>query len=124
MDVQGTFETGDLSVVQTSPPADYAQSLESIAPNVNALIEDTRVSGESWIDSLARLLPVLATTEQQRQLLKIQTQRAAQGLPPLDVSNYAAGVNVGLSSDTRQLLGYALAGAAVLVVLPMLLKRR
>lgn len=122
--MSGTFEMSDLSIVQSSPPSDYAQSLESIAPNVNSLIEETRTPGESWIDSLARLLPVLATTEQQRQLLKIQTQRAAQGLPPLDASQYGVGVNVGLSSDTKQLLGYALAGGALLFLVPMLLRKR
>lgn len=86
-------------------------------------MEDTRSPGESWVDSLAKLLPVLATTEQQRQLLKIQTQRAAQGLPPLDASQYGVGVNVGLSTDTRQLLMYGLIGAAVLLVAVPMLKR-
>ena len=118
-----TFDESDMTVAQAAPTADYTIALEAVAPNVTQLVEETRSPGESWIDSLARLLPVLAATDQQRKILQIQTERARQGLPPLDASQYGVGVNVGLSSDTKQLMGYALAGVALLVV-PMLLKRR
>jgi hypothetical protein len=52
------------------------------------------------------MLPVLASTYQQKQLLSVQVDRARAGLPPLDVQQYAPGanVNVGLSPDLQKLL--------------------
>lgn len=115
-----TFNVTDLSFGQPVPPADYAQSLEAIAPNITALTEENRQGGEPWYEALARLLPAIAATQQQRELLKVQTERAKQGLPPLDTSQYGVGVRVGLSEDSKQLLIYggvallALAGLGIL----------
>lgn len=97
-----------------SDPA-YAQTLESIAPTITAKISEQQAPGETWVDSLSRLLPMLAATEQQRELLKVQVDRANRGLPPLDMSQYAAGVNVGVSPEVKQLLMYG--GIAALAVL-------
>lgn len=115
-----TFDASDLSVTQPAPSGDYALSLETIAPNVTSLVADNQQAGETWYDALARLLPALAATEQQRQLLKVQTDRAKAGLPPLDTSQYGLGVRVGLSEDTKQLLVYGAIGLAVLVGLGVL----
>ena len=115
-----TFNVTDLSFVQPMPSADYAQSLEAIAPNITALTEENRQGDEPWYEALARLLPAIAATQQQRELLKVQTERAKQGLPPLDTSQYGVGVRVGLSEDSKQLLIYggvallALAGLGIL----------
>jgi hypothetical protein len=54
------------------------------------------------------------TLQQQRELLRIQNQRAAAGLPPLDVSQYTPGVNVGLASDTQRTLLMVAGGLGVL----------
>lgn len=62
------------------------------------------------------------TVDQQRELLKIQNQRAAQGLPPLDVSQYTPGVNVGIASDTQRTLMLVAGAAGVLWLAGKLLK--
>jgi hypothetical protein len=103
---------------------DYSQSLETIAPGLPDEVAKNQNPGEPWYESLARLLPILATTYQQRQLLSVQVERARQGLAPLDVSAYAAGVNVGISPEVKQLLiigGLAIAG---LVALSMVTRGR
>lgn len=109
-----TFNVTDLSFPAVAPTPDYAQSLESIAPNITTLTEQNRQGDEPWYESLARLLPAIAATQQQRELLKVQTERARQGLPPLDVSQYGLGVRVGLSEDSKQLLIYG--GVALLAL--------
>lgn len=90
----------------------FGSSLDAIAPGVTQTIADTQQPGESWMSTLQRLLPTLASTYQQSQLLQVQVDRAKAGLPPLDVSQYAAGVNVGLSPDTQKFL---LIGGGLLV---------
>ena len=45
---------------------------------------------------------------QQYQLMALNVQRAREGKPPIDVATYSgAGVNVGLSAGTQQLVTYA-----------------
>jgi len=117
-----TFAPGDATVSGLQPSPDWADALEAGAPGVTAVVAENQTSGETWINTLTRLLPVMATTYQQRQLLEIQTERARQGLPPLDASQYGVGVNVGLNPDTRKLLIYG--GVAALALLAMASLRR
>jgi hypothetical protein len=98
--------------------SDYATELEVVAPTVTEKINQVQQPGESWMDTLQRMLPTLATTYQQHQLLQVQVDRAKAGLPPLDVSQYAAGVQVGLSPETRKLLmGAGFVGLAILMLI-------
>lgn len=69
---------------------------------------------------LQSILAPLASIYQQRQLVSINAQRAAQGLPPLSNAQIAPAVNVGLTAQTQQLL--MLGGAALLFV--FLMKKR
>jgi hypothetical protein len=101
----------------------YASALDAIAPGITDQVAAEQSQGESWVDALAKVLPVLATTYQQRQLLEVQLQRARSGLPPLDVSQYSPGVQVGLTSDTRLLLIIGGAALAAVLLLPMLMGR-
>jgi hypothetical protein len=109
MDSPNTFD--DSSVFDSA----YAPVFDYVAPGLNTMVQDQQQSGESWIDSVARLLPIIAATDQQRQLLQVQVDRARQGLPPLNVSQYSAGVQVGMSSDLKQLL--MIGGAAALAIM-------
>lgn len=108
-------------IPNSPPPAVYTEAVEVIAPGITGIVESNRVPGESWTDTLQRLLPILATTYQQKQLLDVQVDRARSGLPPLDASMYAPGVQVGLSSDTSRTL--MLLGGAVLAVLFLMSRR-
>ena len=91
---------------QPSVPPDYAASLNTVAPTITDKIAQSQTPGESWVDTLARILPSVLATVQQKDLLDVQVQRAKQGLPPLDVSQYTSGVSVGLSQQTKDLLLY------------------
>jgi hypothetical protein len=105
----------DLSAYWTPPPPTWANALESVAPNINRVIQEQSQSGSTWVDTLQRVLPALATTYQQREILQIQLERARQGLPPLDNSAFGAQVSVGLDSSTRNIL--MIGGAALIGLL-------
>jgi len=110
-----TYSPGDLSFPMANPPAEFITSLETIAPNVTALVDETRTDNEAWYETLVRLLPAIAATDQQRRLLNMQADRARAGLPPMDTSQYGLGVRVGLSEDSKQLLIYGGLALAALV---------
>ena len=93
----------------------YAPVFDYVAPGFNEMVNNQQQPGESWIDSAARLVTIIAATDQQRQLLQVQVDRAKQGLPPLNISQYAAGVQVGVSSDLKNLL--VVGGLGVLAVM-------
>lgn len=103
----------------TVPPLDTtaAANLESIAPGVTDIIAQQQQPGQSWVDTLAQTIPLLITTASQAQLLQVQVDRAKKGLPPLNASQYAAGVNVGLSGQTQTFVYIALAVAAGLFLM-------
>lgn len=92
----------------------YAAAINQVAPNATAVIASQAAPGESWMDTLQRSLPILAATYQQKQILDVQVDRARQGLPPLNASQYSAGVQVGLSSDTQRMLIFGALGIAAL----------
>jgi hypothetical protein len=114
----------DAWTVDDSPSASYAQALDTIAPNITGIVQQNKVQDESWTDALIRLLPAVAATWQQKQLLQVQVERAKQGLPPLDANQIAAGVNVGLSSDTQKLVMWGGAALLVTIVIMSLSARR
>lgn len=119
------FSPDMLQTVDFTPTIDFAQSLDEIAPGiVDMTTQQAQASGENWIDSLARLLTAVVVTEQQRDLLRVQVERARAGQPPLNVSQYAGGAQIGLSSDTKWFAGLALAGVVAAFLLPQLLGRR
>lgn len=68
------------------------------------------------LQSLTGAATAYLTLEQQRDLLRIQNERARQGLPPLDVSQYTPGVSVGVAQSTQQTLLWivAIAGGVYL----------
>lgn len=111
--------TTDSYAADAAPTADQAASLNAIAPNTTQVIADQQQPGESWAQTLTRSLPAIAATYQQKQLLDVQAQRAKAGLPPLDMSQYSTGVNVGLSPATTNML---LLGVAAIVGVVLLTK--
>lgn len=111
----------DVIYVQNSNPSSaYGNAIESVTPGINQVISDQQQQGETWMDTLARSLPILAATYQQKQILSVQVERARQGLPPLDASQFAAGVQVGLTPDVKNIL---IMGGIGLVAVMVLLRR-
>lgn len=98
--------------------AAFKESFDEIAPGVNEAATQASVPGESYIDTLARIMTSLALTAQQVQLMRLNIERARAGQPPIDVSAYSgAGVNVGLTQSTQRFLMFA--GLGLLAVLAM-----
>ena len=96
----------------------------TFAPNATQIIAQNQTPGESWVDTAQKILTGLVMTEQQRQLMQLNIERARQGLPPIDINRYTGvGVNVGLSQGTQQLVLYLALGAGALILLNSLMKR-
>ena len=89
--------TGDRRAVEDRgfiPQEQWAGGIETIAPGIIDQARAIAVEGESWIESIARAMGTVAMADYQRRLLNVQLERARQGLPPLDASQYGATVNV------------------------------
>lgn len=71
----------------------------------------TSVANQSWwekvVDGATKLGTAYLGYKQQRDLNKINLERAKLGQDPLETSDYQTGINVGLSPSTRDLLLYA-----------------
>jgi hypothetical protein len=98
----------------------YVPAIENVAPGITEIANQIAVEGESWISAISRAMTTVAMADYQRRILNAQLERARQGLPPLQSSEYAPAINVGLSPQTRNLLIYG--GIALVAVL--LLRRR
>ena len=94
----------------------YGASFDDIAPGVNTRVNEAAVAGESYLDTLTRIMQSLTMTYQQQQLMQLNIARARAGQPPVDIAAYSGiGVNVGLSQGTQQLVMYG--GLALLALL-------
>jgi hypothetical protein len=114
--------TPDVSTVPM--PEGFKRVFQQAAPgSVEALLA-AQNPGERWTDTFAKIATNLGLGVQQFQLMNLNVQRARQGLPPIDVAQYAgAGVNVGLSAGTQQLVTYAGLALIGLVLLNMATKK-
>jgi hypothetical protein len=92
-----------------------AYGIGAIAPGLATIAEEIRVSGEDWISAISRAMGTVAMADYQRRLLNVQLDRARQGLPPLDSSQYGVGVNVQAPQLNLLLIG-GLALAAILLL--------
>jgi len=114
--------TPDVSTVQM--PADYQAVFNQAGPGVVEAIKQAQNPGEKWTDTFVKIATNLGMGVQQYQLMNLNVQRARQGLPPIDVASYSgAGVNVGLSAGTQQLVTYAGLALVGLVLLNMATKK-
>lgn len=75
-----------------------------------------------WGQTLLELARGYAEYDLQKEALDVNLARAQQGLPPLDLSTYGAGVQIGMAPSTQNtllIIGAVIAGA---LILPKLLK--
>lgn len=80
------------------------------------------VGFSSFLDNLVKAATAYLTYDQQKQLMQINTQRAAQGLAPLSIDQYAAGVNVGLTNSTQNTLLWIAGGLGAVFLVSSLMK--
>jgi hypothetical protein len=114
--------TPDVSTVLM--PNDFQVVFEQAGPGVVKAINEAATPGEKWTNTFTRIATSLGLGVQQYQLMNLNVQRARQGLPPIDVAAYSgAGVNVGLSAGTQQLVTYAGLALIGLVLLNMATKK-
>jgi len=121
----GSYESEvDAGTVPEGMTREQWSAISSFAPNATQIIAQNQTPGESWVDTAQKILTGLVMTEQQRQLMQLNIERARQGLPPIDINRYTGvGVNVGLSQGTQQLVLYLALGAGALILLNSLMKR-
>jgi hypothetical protein len=116
------YSTPDQSKPQMT--ADQIAAIEKIAPGLTTMIRQAQNPNENWTDTFTKIATNIGLGVQQMQLMNLNVQRARQGLPPIDVASYAgAGVNVGLSAGTQQLVTYAGLALVGLVLLNMATKK-
>jgi len=110
--------TPDVSTVEI--PVSYQQVFNQAGPGVVEAIQQAQSPGENWTDTFAKIATNLGLGFQQYQLMNLNVERARQGLPPIDVARYSgAGVNIGLSAGTQQLVTYAGLALVGIVLLNM-----
>lgn len=103
----------------------WTVALESIAPSVSQKIVSQQQRDEPWWETWSRIASSVVMAQQQRELMKINVERAKRGEPPLDIAQYTGvGVNVGLSQDTQKLVTYAGIGLLAFLVFNTLARRR
>lgn len=93
-----------------------AYGVDTIAPGLLDVAGQIAVQGENWIAAISRAMGQVAMADYQRRLLNVQLERARQGLPPLDASQYGVGVTVGAAPQLNLLLLGGLALVAILVL--------
>jgi hypothetical protein len=110
--------TPDVSTFQI--PNDFQVVFEQAGPGSVAALKAAQNTGEKWTDTFTRIATSLGLGVQQYQLMALNVELARQGKPPIDVARYSgAGVNVGLSAGTQQLVTYAGLALIGLVLLNM-----
>lgn len=116
MNGYGSNRLGDNWGAETSPSGmdlAYAQTADQIAPGIVDYARQFQAVGESLIEAISRARMTLSMSDAQRQLLQVQIDRARQGLPPLQTTQYTGG-GAGISTQTLLLVALAL-GALILM---------
>lgn len=103
----------------------WSTNLERLAPTITQKIQSQQSQDEPWWQTATRILSALSLSQQQRELMRINIERARRGEPPLDISQYAGvGVQVGVSPQTQQLLTYGGLALLAFLVFNTLARRR
>jgi len=101
-------------------------NLRGLADIASDGIQPAIPAATSWGQDLIALaqqaIPAIFQAKTANALLGVNVQRAEQGLPPLDSSSLAAGVNVGLSPGVTQ-IAYIAVGGLLLVGLAAAFKK-
>lgn len=111
--------------VLVNPPDrldEFAFAIDEFAPGFAAQIPEQGAGAADWIDALSKTATALVMTNAQRELLSVQIERARNGQPPLDSSQYGLGATVGVSPETIKLAG--LVGGGLIVLWALLARGR
>ncbi|NDG19588.1 MAG: hypothetical protein EB117_15130 [Betaproteobacteria bacterium] len=113
-----TFEDAiDMGTIPAGMTREQWNAVYSISPTTPGIVAANQVPGENWWETGQKILTSLVMTEQQRQLMQLNIERAKLGQPPIDINRYTGvGVNVGLSQGTQTLVTYVAIGAGLLLL--------
>lgn len=64
----------------------------------------TQKTGTDWGAVIAQVLPGVVAARAQDKVMRMNIDREARGLKPLDIENYQPGVKVGIDPGTRKML--------------------
>ena len=112
-------------VINSDLTPTWTVALETIAPTITQKIATQQQRDEPWWEAWSRIASSVVMAKQQRDLMQINVDRAKRGEPPLDIAQYSGvGVNVGLSSQTQQLVTYGGLALLAFLVFNTLARRR
>ena len=88
--------------------------------------QPTTVSSSNIIDTIKAAVPAFLTISNDQKILNAQLDRAAKGLPPLNLSSYTAntGLQFGLNASTQNTVLMVAAGLGAIFLLSKVLGRR
>jgi len=79
---------------------------------------------EKVLDTFQQAVPIAAQAYTQKELLQLNMQRAKQGLPPIDTTQYSPAVQVTTDPAMKNIMLIGLGILAVAVLTPVLKKKR
>lgn len=109
-------------------PNEFGQAVEAISPTVASIAAETSTGTfQSFLDSTLRAINQVVLTQAQREMLKVQVERAKRGLDPLPVASYtttgnaaslapAPAYSAGNDFMGKVLIGVAVAGAVAFLM--------
>lgn len=114
-----TFEDEiDAGNVPAGMTREQWNSLSVTNPGAPRIIADNQTPGEPWWQTGQKILLGIFQTDQQRQIMQLNIERARQGLPPVDPAQYSGlGVQVGLAPQTQNLILIGLLGLGAVLLL-------
>lgn len=123
-----------VDMVRTQYPDVYRQAMAMVKKDLSGLGFDFTSMFSTFTNAVSQVAPQILQLKQQRDMLKIQTERAKKGLPPVENT---AGYNVALPYETTQsgaynvearFMGmpvkYLLIGGSILLIALFALRRK
>lgn len=98
------------------------QSVGEIATDAETTL-NAAANSESWFDKILKAASVVGLVINQRDIAKINLERAKQGLEPLSSDVTGTAVNLGIASETRKTLLWVAGGLGLLLALVLLRKK-
>jgi hypothetical protein len=102
----------------------FFATVDSAVPGTSQVVAENQQPGESWIDTLSRVLQTVVMADSQKKYLETNLELAKQGKPPISASAYGLGVSVGIDDNTKKMLMLFGGGALAIAALAIYSKRK
>lgn len=100
-------------------------TIDYVDPGYGAAITEPSATAPAsdWASYLMQAAQIYTTYDLQNKMLDVNLARAQAGQPPLDLSQYGVGVNVGVSASTQQTIMIVAGILAAAYFLPKIFRR-